>query len=125
MREGMWEKVIRRNHTALKVFPFGPNSSEAMLYGTVNYGLKDGREATVDWAARAHLVKQDGAVMMDFYQVYLVSLDYLFFFFQKGASEESNFIIGYCCTESEQVALAAPMTDYRDAQKLLSSVSYV
>ena len=44
-----------------------------MLYGTVEYGLKDGREATVDWAARAHLVKESGAVMMDFYQVYLVS----------------------------------------------------
>ncbi|KAI4721090.1 hypothetical protein E4T48_02650 [Aureobasidium sp. EXF-10727] len=56
---------------ALKVFPFGPSSNEVMLYGTVEYGLKDGREATVDWAARAHLVKQDGAVMMDFYQVYL------------------------------------------------------
>ncbi|CAD0089101.1 unnamed protein product, partial [Aureobasidium vineae] len=71
LRKGMWEKVNRRKHTALKVFPFGPNSNEVMLYGTVEYGLKDGREATVDWAARAHLVKQDGAVMMDFYQVYL------------------------------------------------------
>ncbi|KAG9647450.1 hypothetical protein KCU64_g10148, partial [Aureobasidium melanogenum] len=71
LRKGMWEKVNRRKHTALKVFPFGPNSNEVMLYGTVEYGLKDGREATVDWAARAHLVKQNGAVMMDFYQVYL------------------------------------------------------
>ncbi|KAI4729043.1 hypothetical protein E4T49_03235 [Aureobasidium sp. EXF-10728] len=71
LRKGMWEKVDRRKHTALKVFPFGPNSNEVMLYGTVEYGLKDGREATVDWAARAHLVKQDDAVMMDFYQVYL------------------------------------------------------
>jgi hypothetical protein len=72
LREGMWEKVSRRQHTATKVFPFGPSSNEVMLYGTVDYGLKDGREATVDWAARAHLVKQDGVVMMDFYQVYLV-----------------------------------------------------
>lgn len=47
-----------------------------MLYGKVEYSLKDGREATVDWAARAHLVKHDGAVMMDFYQVYLVCRRY-------------------------------------------------
>ena len=73
LRKGMWEKIVRRKHTAIKVFPFGPNANEVMLYGTVQYGLKDGREATVDWAARAHLVKKDGAVMMDFYQVYLVS----------------------------------------------------
>ena len=73
LRKGMWEKVNRRRHQATKIFPFGPNSDEVMLYGTVEYGLKDGREATVDWAARAHLVKDGGAVMMDFYQVYLVS----------------------------------------------------
>lgn len=44
-----------------------------MLYGTVKYGLKAGGESGVEWAARAHLVKQDGKVKMDFYQVYLVS----------------------------------------------------
>lgn len=73
LRQGMWEKVSRRRHHAIKIFPFGPSSDEVMLYGTVEYGLKDGREAAVDWAARAHLVKQDGTVRMDFYQVYLVS----------------------------------------------------
>ncbi|THW76639.1 hypothetical protein D6D17_10423 [Aureobasidium pullulans] len=71
LRKGMWEKVNSRKHTAVKIYPFGSDSNEAMLYGKVEYSLKDGREATVDWAARAHLVKQDGAVMMDFYQVYL------------------------------------------------------
>jgi hypothetical protein len=44
-----------------------------MLHGTVKYGLKDGSEAEKDWAAYAHLVKIDGDVKMDFYQVYLVS----------------------------------------------------
>jgi hypothetical protein len=78
MRQGMWEKIVRRKHTAIKVFPFGPNSDEVMLYGTVEYGLKDGREAKVDWSARAHLIKEDGAVMMDFYQVYLVSRSHSF-----------------------------------------------
>lgn len=44
-----------------------------MLHGTVKYGLKSGGESGLDWAARAHLVKVDGKVKMDFYQVYLVS----------------------------------------------------
>ncbi|KAI5242282.1 hypothetical protein E4T47_03306 [Aureobasidium subglaciale] len=71
LRKGMWEKVNKRKHAAVKVFPFGPSSNEVMLYGTVEYVLKDGREASVDWAARANLVKEDGIVLMNFYQVYL------------------------------------------------------
>lgn len=74
LRKGMWEKVATRKHKAIKIFPFGPNSDEVMLYGTVQYGLKTGGESGLDWAARAHLVTNDGKVMMDFYQVYLVSV---------------------------------------------------
>ncbi len=70
----MWEKVASRKHKAFKIFPFGPNSDEFMLYGTVQYGLKAGGESGLDWAARAHLVKDNGRVKMDFYQVYLVSI---------------------------------------------------
>ena len=69
----MWEKVESRAHAPLKIFPFGPDASEVMLYGSVRYGLKAGGESCKDWAARAHLVKDGhGKVMMDFYQVYLV-----------------------------------------------------
>lgn len=74
LRKSMWEKVASRHHKPQKVFPFGANADEVMLYGTVAYELKDGRSASVDWAARAHLVKEDGRVRMDFYQVYLVSV---------------------------------------------------
>lgn len=70
----MWEKVASRKHKAIKIFPFGPNSDECMLYGTVQYKFKAGGESGVDWAARAHLVKDGGKVKMDFYQVYLVSI---------------------------------------------------
>lgn len=69
----MWEKVASRKHQPLKIFPFGSSSDEVMLYGNVDYVLKDGKQASVPWAARAHLVKEGGAVKMDFYQVYLVS----------------------------------------------------
>jgi hypothetical protein len=72
MRKGMWEKVSSRAHKAPKIFPFGPNSDEVMLYGTLKYGLKAGGDSSKDWAARAHLVKEDGRVKMNFYQVYLV-----------------------------------------------------
>jgi len=73
LRKAMWEKVSSRAHAPLKIFPFGPNANEVMLYGTVKYGLKVGGESSKDWAARAHLVKEDdGNVKMSFYQVYLV-----------------------------------------------------
>ncbi|KAH7382356.1 hypothetical protein BKA66DRAFT_441924 [Pyrenochaeta sp. MPI-SDFR-AT-0127] len=71
LRKSMWEKVASRSHKAVKIFPFGSNSDEVMLYGTVKYGLKAGGDSGLDWAARAHLVKEDGRVKMDFYQVYL------------------------------------------------------
>lgn len=67
----MWEKVQQRTHTPVKVFPFGSNSNEVMLYGTVDYVLKTGATASVDWSARATLTKEEGPVKMDYYQVYL------------------------------------------------------
>lgn len=73
MRKGLWEKVSSRRHKISKIFPFGSGADEAMLHGTVDYGLKDGRQNSVDWAAHAHLVKEGDVVKMDFYQVYLVS----------------------------------------------------
>lgn len=72
LRKGLWEKVNSRLHRASKIFPYGPNADEVMLHGTVQYKLKAGGESSVDWAAYAHLVKVDGVVKMDFYQVYLV-----------------------------------------------------
>jgi hypothetical protein len=74
LRKSMWEKVSSRSHNPIKIFPFGSYSDEVMLYGTVKYGLKDGGEKEVDWAARAKLVNEDGKIRMSFYQVYLVSL---------------------------------------------------
>jgi hypothetical protein len=68
----MWEKVSSRAHRPLKVFPYGPNSNELMLFGTVNYGLKSGEASSKEWAARAQLANEDGKVKMRFYQVYLV-----------------------------------------------------
>lgn len=68
----MWEKVARRTHDPIKIFPYGPHSDECMLYGTVAYELKAGGNVSIDWAARAHLTKEGGAVKMSNYQVYLV-----------------------------------------------------
>lgn len=71
LRKGMWEKVQNRLHRPLKVFPYGPNASEVMLFGTVQYGLKGGGQSSVDWAAYARLKKVNGSLKMDLYQVYL------------------------------------------------------
>lgn len=71
---GMWEKIAKRSHRPHKIYAFGPGSDDVMIYGTVDYELKDGRKTTVDWAAHSHFVHEDGALKMDFYQVYLVSI---------------------------------------------------
>ncbi|KAI9658893.1 MAG: hypothetical protein M1821_001853 [Bathelium mastoideum] len=71
MRKGMWEKIASRKHAPRRIYPFGPGAHEVMLYGGVDFVMKDGKQASVDWAARAHLVKAEQAVKMDFYQVFL------------------------------------------------------
>ncbi|KAK3068216.1 hypothetical protein LTR53_014403 [Teratosphaeriaceae sp. CCFEE 6253] len=71
MRRGMWEKVAKRSHKPEKIFAFGPGSDEVMLFGTVDYELKDGKKTTLDWSARAHLAREEGELKMSFYQVYL------------------------------------------------------
>jgi hypothetical protein len=55
------------------VFPYGEKTTEFMLYGKVQYGFKDGRETSVDWAARAEMTNDGGRWKFRFYQVYLVS----------------------------------------------------
>jgi len=73
IRKGMWEKVAERLHTPRKIFPFGDGSQEVMIYGTVEYVLKNERRASVEWAARAEMVRieENGEWKMRFYQVYL------------------------------------------------------
>ena len=71
-RQGMWSAVSARQHRPLKVFPFGGDGLEFMLYGTVEYTFKTGLESGADWAARAVLAEVDGDLQLKFYQVYLV-----------------------------------------------------
>ncbi|EXJ59269.1 hypothetical protein A1O7_06701 [Cladophialophora yegresii CBS 114405] len=74
LRRGLWSGPIqRRKHTLEKIFPFG-SSREVMLYGSVEYGLKNGREVVVQWAGRAVLGEdEEGGLRFRFYQVYLDS----------------------------------------------------
>ena len=75
MRHGMWEKVASRSHKPTKIYSFGPDSEDVMLFGTVDYELKDGKRASdIEWAARAQFSSLDGQPKMNFYQVYLVSI---------------------------------------------------
>jgi hypothetical protein len=71
----MWNHVSNRTHQVSKVFPFGLNANEFMLYGIVAYTMKNSKTLSVDWAARAHLVRLSETFKMDFYQVYLVRPD--------------------------------------------------
>jgi hypothetical protein len=75
LRHGLWTGPIKtRKHTLEKIFPFGRDSGEVMLYGTVFYALKNGNEVTVDWAGHAVMAEHQGALRMQLYQVYLVCL---------------------------------------------------
>ena len=76
IRKGLWSgPVQRRKHKLEKIFPFGEGGKEqeCMLYGSVDYGLKNGKEVTVQWAGRAVLGEYDGGLRFKMYQVYLVS----------------------------------------------------
>ncbi len=76
-RKGLWSgPVKKRLHTLEKIFPFGDMSDEVMLYGKVDYELKNGKDVTVKWAGRALLVEESGKLKMKFYQVYMVSLSH-------------------------------------------------
>jgi hypothetical protein len=97
MRKGMWEHVASRRHVPIKIFPFGPNADEIMLYGTLAYGLKNGKSAEAEWAARANLVKDGSSVKMSYYQVYLVDSP-LSFLGCPGLC-----VTGYCCSGSCKV----------------------
>lgn len=67
----MWEHVEQRKHTVFKVFPFGNDSTEFMIYGLVNYQLKTGDKKDVEWAGRAQVVKLGGSWKLQFYQIWL------------------------------------------------------
>ena len=78
LRQGMWTAISSRSHNPIKIFPFGPNSTELMIYGTVEYVFKERGTAKKDWAARAVMARGGAAVdgvgggwKMEFYQVYL------------------------------------------------------
>ncbi|KAJ8610741.1 hypothetical protein MRB53_038383 [Persea americana] len=58
----------------LQIYAFGHESNDVMLFGTVDYELKDGRKTRADWGARAQFANEDGELKMQFYQVYLASI---------------------------------------------------
>lgn len=74
LRKGLWSGPIKtRKHHLKQIFPFGDNSKNVMLHGSVDYGLKNGKAVTVEWAGRAELVEEGGKLKMKEYQVYLDS----------------------------------------------------
>ncbi|RMZ87468.1 hypothetical protein DV736_g5305, partial [Chaetothyriales sp. CBS 134916] len=57
LRKGLWAAngaVVSRKHSVGQVYPFGADSLDVVLYGVVDYGLRNGKTGVrVDWAARA------------------------------------------------------------------------
>ncbi|KAI1427032.1 hypothetical protein F5Y12DRAFT_225963 [Xylaria sp. FL1777] len=81
LRESMWEKIRSRRHRLDKVFPAvfelpgheheSERRFEYMLYGSVDLELKSGDKVTGQWAGRAVLRDDGGALKYTFYQVYI------------------------------------------------------
>jgi hypothetical protein len=94
----MWTRVSKRLHKPIKIFPFGPNALEIMLYGIVAYELMDGRKTDVEWAARAQLVKEEGIWKFALYQVYLVSYSLT----GLGRNSNKSRILQPCRMQSEE-----------------------
>lgn len=70
MRKTMWGGVATRRHVPEQVF-IGKDENDLMLYGTVDYGLRNGSKVDkVGWAARMVFVDD----RMQRYQVWLVRL---------------------------------------------------
>jgi ketosteroid isomerase-like protein len=57
--------VASRHHVVIDIYP--KSDADLMLFGTVEYGLKNGRHLESEWAARMTLT--EGKI--SFYQVYL------------------------------------------------------
>ncbi|KAH8815696.1 hypothetical protein F5884DRAFT_189448 [Xylogone sp. PMI_703] len=70
-RKSLWTAVKSRLHTVIKIFPFGTDSTEFMVYGSVAYTFKDGKSNEIEWAGRVNMTKEDGEWKPSFYQVYL------------------------------------------------------
>ena len=62
---------VSRKHKIHRLYAF--SDKDIMLHGSVDYGLKNGKDVTVDWAAHSQFTEEDGKLKMRFYQVYLDS----------------------------------------------------
>lgn len=75
IRGAGWKGVTGKLHKVEKIFPFGPDSREFLLYGSVKYLYDDARSGFSEWAGRVCLVEVEEELKIDFYQVYMVSND--------------------------------------------------
>ncbi|RVX75875.1 hypothetical protein B0A52_00232 [Exophiala mesophila] len=74
LRKSLWSGPVKtRKHTIKQIVPFGDDGEQVMLHGSVDYGLKNGKDVNVDWAARAVLAEEGGDLKMKEYQVYIDS----------------------------------------------------
>jgi hypothetical protein len=71
LREGMWAAVSSRHHVVAAAYPAASDCGEdaVMMFGHVDYTLKNGRSLTTEWSSR--MVFDESGEKMKFYQVWL------------------------------------------------------
>ncbi|CAK7242728.1 MAG: hypothetical protein STHCBS139747_004227 [Sporothrix thermara] len=68
-RQAMWATITSRKHTIYKIFSFGPQSKEFMLYGHVKHTPETGKDIEKEWAGRVELAEDaNGELKFKFYQ---------------------------------------------------------
>ena len=72
LRKKIWANIPNRDHRAIRVFPFGNDGDELMVYGTVDYKHHDEHEKGTEWAARVKLAKEGGQIKIALYHIFLV-----------------------------------------------------
>lgn len=72
MRISLWEKISARSHRPLRIYPFGNNAREVMIFGDVEYEFRAGGKGGLQWTARGTMeTTDDGRVVWRDYQVFM------------------------------------------------------
>ena len=74
--EALWATISWRKHTIRDASPYGNNSDQVEIHGSVDLGLLDGQTKTLVFSSRGHLtpVESEWGYKWDSYQVFIVSL---------------------------------------------------
>ncbi|CAF9926818.1 MAG: hypothetical protein GOMPHAMPRED_004235 [Gomphillus americanus] len=74
-REKFFKDVPHRDHPVVKVFTYGPDDKNLMIYGNVGVELPEGTKHSKEWAGRYEIVDTgSGGLKFKYVQVFVTAL---------------------------------------------------